>query len=162
MKIQPQPEVLHQTFNPTRTGLVLDTVEEGLIQLRDKVDANATYSCYFLRTSAGALPTIKTGDWVIYRVPEMDEEYGVVFGVVEKYLPMDDKVAKKLKQREISQMTTLEDKVLHIKADEGLVIECGKSSIILTKDGKVQIKGIELLSRARGMNKIKGAGVNIN
>jgi len=162
MKIQPQQDVLHQTFNQTRKGLVLDIMEEGLIQLQDKVDANAIYSCYFLRTSAGALPTIKTGDWVIYRVPELDEAYGVVLGVIEKYSVFDDKVAKQLKKREISQMTTLEDKVLRLKADEGLVIECGKSSIILTKEGKVQIKGKELLSRASGMNKIKGAGVNIN
>ncbi len=162
MKIQQQQDVLHQTFNQTRKGIVLDIMEEGLIQLQDKVDANVTYSCYFLRTSAGALPKIKAGDSVIYCVPELDEAYGVVLGIIEKYGVFDDKVAKQLKKREISQMTTLEDKVLRLKADEGLVIECGKASIILTKEGKIQIKGKELLSRASGMNKIKGAGVNIN
>ncbi len=161
MKIQ-QQEVLHQAFNQTRKGIVLEVMDEGLILIQDKLDVNAVYPCYFLRTSAGALPKIETTDFVIYRVPEIDEDYGVVLGVIEKYTAFDDKVAKKIKKREVSQMTTLEDKVLHIKADDGLVIECGKSSIILTKDGKVQIKGMELLSRARGMNKIKGAGVNIN
>ena len=161
MKIQ-QQEVLQQAFNQTRKGIVLEVMDEGLILIRDRADENAIYPCYFLRTSAGSLPQIQTDDLVIYRVPELDEEYGVVLGVVEKYLPLGEKVAKKIKKREVSEMTTLEDKVLHIKADDGLVIECGKSSIILTKDGKVQIKGMELLSRARGMNKIKGAGVNIN
>ena len=161
MKVQ-QQEILQQAFNQTRKGIVLEVIEEGLILVQDKNDENAIYSCYFLRTSAGTLPNIDTDDSVIYRVPELDEEYGVVLGVVEKYAAVDDKVAKKLKKREISQMTTLEDKVLHIKAEEGLVLECGKSTIILTKDGKVQIKGNDLLSRARGMNKIKGAGVNIN
>ncbi|MDH5256868.1 MAG: hypothetical protein OEX07_02640 [Gammaproteobacteria bacterium] len=161
MKIQ-QQEVLQQAFNQTRKGIVMDVIEEGLILVQDKADVNAVYPCYFLRTAAGALPKIKSNDTVIYRVPELDEEYGVVLGIIEKYMTFDDKVANKLKKREISQMTTLEDKVLHIKADDGLVIECGKSSIILTKDGKIQIKGNDLLSRARGMNKIKGAGVNIN
>jgi len=161
MKTHPQ-EILHQAFNQTRQGIVLDVMEEGGIRIQDKADPNAVYPCYFLRTSAGALPKINSEDRVIYRVPEFDEEYGVVLGIIEKYALFDDKVAKKLKKRDISQTTILEDKVLHIKAEEGLVIECGKSSIILTKDGKVQIKGVDLLSRAKGMNKIKGAGINLN
>ena len=161
MKIS-QEKVLQQAFNQTRKGVVLEVMDEGLILIRDSSDANAIYPCYFLRTSAGALPSIQADDLVIYRIPELEEEYGVVLGVVEKYARFDDKIAKKLKQREVSRMTTLEDRVLHIKAHDGLVIECGKSTIILTKDGKVQVKGNDILSRARGMNKIKGAGVNIN
>ena len=161
MKVQ-QQDVIQQAFNQTRKGTVLEIMKEGLILIQDKADVNAIYPCYFLRTSAGSLPPMNTDDHVIYRVPEFDEAYGVVIGVIEKYMPLNEKVAKKVKQRDVKQMTTLEDKVLHIKADDGLVIECGKSSIILTKDGKVQIKGMDLLSRARGMNKIKGAGVNIN
>jgi len=157
-----QQEILQQTFNQTRKGIVQQLTSEGMILVQDKNDTNATYPCHFLRTSAAILPKISSGDSVIYRVPELDEVNGVVLGIIESYTGIDDNVAKKLKKNDISQMTTLEDKVLHIKADEGLVIECGKSSIILNKDGKVQIKGIELLSRARGMNKIKGAGVNIN
>jgi len=161
MKMQ-QDKVLQQAFNQTRKGVVLEVIEEGLILVQDNTDSNAVYPCYFLRTAAGALPKLQPQDPVIYRVPEMDEEYGVVLGVIEKYATFDDKVAKKLKKNDISQMTTLEDKVLHIKAHDGLVIECGKSTIILTKDGKIQVKGNDILSRARGMNKIKGAGVNIN
>ena len=161
MKIQ-QQDVIQQTFNQTRKATVLEVMDEGLILVKDSIDANAVYPCYFLRTSSGTLPKINIDDLVIYRVPEMNESYGVVLGIVEKYVTHDEKVAKKIRKREISEMTTLEDKVLHIKADDGLVIECGKSSIILTKDGKVQIKGNDLLSRAKGLNKIKGAGVNIN
>jgi len=161
MKMQ-QDKVLQQAFNQTRKGVVLEVIEEGLILVQDNTDSNAVYPCYFLRTAAGALPKLQPQDPVIYRVPEMDEEYGVVLGVIEKYATFDDKIAKKLKKNDISQMTTLEDKVLHIKAHDGLVIECGKSTIILTKDGKIQVKGNDILSRARGMNKIKGAGVNIN
>lgn len=159
-----QPEkVLQQTFNQTRKGKVLEVVqEEGFLLIQDAADSNAQYPCYFLRTAAGSLPAINKDDAVIYRVPELDEEYGVVLGIIEKYAKHDAKVANKLKKHEISQMTTLEDKVLHIKAHDGMVIECGKSTIILTKDGKVQVKGNDILSRARGMNKIKGAGVNIN
>lgn len=161
MNVQPQ-DVLQQAFGQTRKGIVLEVMAEGLLLVQDSINSNTIYPCYFLRTSMGALPKIINDDLVIYRLPEMNEDYGVVLGVIEKYKSLDEKVAKKIKKRDITQMTTLEDKVLHIKADDGLVIECGQSSIILTKDGKVQIKGNNLLSRARGINKIKGAGVNIN
>lgn len=158
---QVQEKILQQTFNQTRKGIVVDVLD-GLIQVRDNQNENANYFCHFLRTSAGSLPVIEVGDPVIYRVPELDEEFGVVLGIIETYQPMDEKLSRKLRKKEISQKTVLEDKVLHIKAHDGMVIECGKATIILTKDGKVQVKGQELLSRALGMNRIKGAGVNIN
>lgn len=162
MSMQPE-KILQQAFNQTRKGIVLEIIEgEGLILIQDCQDTNAIYPCYFLRTAAGSLPVIEPEDLIIYRVPELNEEFGVVLGIIEKYAALNGKVAKQIKKREISQMTTLEDKVLHIKAHDGLVIECGKSTIILTKDGKVQVKGNDILSRATGMNKIKGAGVNIN
>lgn len=159
-----QPEhALQQGFNLARKGKVIEVVEDdGFILVQDYQDSQVVYPCYFLRTTSGSLPEISIDDLVIYRVPEVNEEHGVVLGLIEKYATYSSKVAKKLKKREIKEMTTLEDKVLHIKAHDGLVIECGKSTIILTKEGKVQVKGNDILSRARGMNKIKGAGVNIN
>jgi hypothetical protein len=39
---------------------------------------------------------------------------------------------------------------------------CGKSSIKLSKDGKVVIKGAQILTRATHQNKIRGATVQIN
>jgi len=47
-------------------------------------------------------------------------------------------------------------------AKEEIVLRCGKASIILRSGGKVVIKGTNLLSRSRGMNKIKGGAVHIN
>ena len=47
-------------------------------------------------------------------------------------------------------------------AKEEIVLRCGKSSITLTKAGKVLIKGAYLLQRSSGVNRIKGASVQIN
>jgi hypothetical protein len=47
-------------------------------------------------------------------------------------------------------------------AKEEIVLRCGKSSLTLRKDGKVVVKGAEIVSRATGANKIKGAAVKIN
>ena len=43
-----------------------------------------------------------------------------------------------------------------------ILLHCGKASILLRSDGKIVIKGTELLSRSSGLNKIKGAAVHIN
>jgi hypothetical protein len=49
-----------------------------------------------------------------------------------------------------------------LRADREIVLQCGESSITLTRAGKVLIKGNYVLSQSRGCNKIKGASVDIN
>jgi hypothetical protein len=58
---------------------------------------------------------------------------------------------------------------LHLKASrivfeakEELTVQCGESSIETRRDGKVSIKGRDVLSRATRSNKIRGATVMIN
>jgi hypothetical protein len=47
-------------------------------------------------------------------------------------------------------------------AGEELVLRCGGASITLTASGRIVIKGTDLVSRASGVNKIKGGQVNVN
>jgi len=49
-----------------------------------------------------------------------------------------------------------------VSAQEQLVLRCGKASITLTREGKVLIDGAHVLSRASGMNRIKGGSVQVN
>ncbi|MFL5349754.1 MAG: DUF6484 domain-containing protein [Hyalangium sp.] len=49
-----------------------------------------------------------------------------------------------------------------LTAREELTLRCGEASITLRRDGKVIIKGEEIVSRARRTNKVKGATVRIN
>ena len=49
-----------------------------------------------------------------------------------------------------------------IKAEDEIELRCGQSSIVLTKAGKVIIRGAYLLSRSSGVNRIKGGSVQIN
>lgn len=49
-----------------------------------------------------------------------------------------------------------------IQAQRQIELRCGDASIVLTRAGKVLIKGNFVLTRSRGANKIKGAYVDIN
>lgn len=53
-------------------------------------------------------------------------------------------------------------KRLNISAQDEILLRCGKSSILLRRDGKIVIKGENLVSRSASANKIKGASVSIN
>jgi hypothetical protein len=51
---------------------------------------------------------------------------------------------------------------LVLTAEREIVLRCGEASIILTRAGKVLIRGTYLLSRSSGINRIKGGSVQIN
>ena len=53
-------------------------------------------------------------------------------------------------------------RTLRVAAGEELRIECGKSSIWLRADGRIEIRGEHLVSRSRGPNKVKGGSVHLN
>lgn len=55
-----------------------------------------------------------------------------------------------------------DNKVITITAENEIILKCGKSSITLTKAGKILIRGKYILSRSSGVNSIKGGSVQIN
>ncbi|MCK5565690.1 MAG: hypothetical protein KAJ07_10630 [Planctomycetes bacterium] len=57
---------------------------------------------------------------------------------------------------------TIDGRRVTFDAKEQIELRCGKSSIILTRAGKVLIRGAYLLSRSTGANRIKGGSVQLN
>ncbi len=57
---------------------------------------------------------------------------------------------------------SIDGKNITFDAKEQIVLKCGKASIILTRVGKVIIRGSYILNRSSGVNKIKGGTVQIN
>jgi len=81
----------------------------------------------------------------------------IVDTVHDRLLPLDAG-APKSKQEEIE----VEAKRIAFKAEEEIVLGCGKSAVILSADGEVVIRGTDLLSRSSGPNRIKGSRVQVN
>lgn len=51
---------------------------------------------------------------------------------------------------------------LVFEAKKELILRCGQGAITLYSNGKIVVKGTHLISRSSGVNKIKGATVNLN
>lgn len=51
---------------------------------------------------------------------------------------------------------------LVISSDQELELRCGEASIILTREGKVLIRGTYLSSQSSGVNRVKGGSVHLN
>ena len=65
-------------------------------------------------------------------------------------------------ETEMPKDVLIDGKRVTFDAKEEIVLRCGKSSITLTKAGKVLIRGAYLLNRSSGVNRIKGGSVQIN
>ncbi|MBN1961011.1 MAG: hypothetical protein JW841_08690 [Deltaproteobacteria bacterium] len=60
------------------------------------------------------------------------------------------------------EQAVVDGKTITLKGSEEIRLTCGKSSVILNKNGRLIIKGVEVISRASKTNKIKGGSVRIN
>ena len=81
--------------------------------------------------------------------------------------PIITGIIKQIKPENVSKQTlsihsTENNETLRFEADREIVFKCGKSSITLTRAGKVLIRGAYLLSRSSGANRIKGGSVHLN
>jgi hypothetical protein len=56
----------------------------------------------------------------------------------------------------------LDGERLVLKAEREIELRCGEASILLTRAGKVLIRGAHIVSRSRGANKVKGAFIELN
>jgi hypothetical protein len=51
---------------------------------------------------------------------------------------------------------------LVLEARQEMTLRCGAASITMTADGRVTIRGTQLLSRSEGANRVQGATVQLN
>jgi len=56
----------------------------------------------------------------------------------------------------------VDEEYIEINAKHKLVLRCGEASITLQRDGRVIVRGADILTRSSGLNRIKGGAVQIN
>ena len=124
---------------PVRAQL-LEIREDGLLNLRD---ANGTaFLCECLDTAIAQVP-LAVGDRVVALLPQPGQP-GVVLGRIGPYRRPEP------------------TRTLQLETTDSLSLKCGASSIELRADGKLLIRGEDVLIRARGTQRIKAGTVSIN
>lgn len=83
-------------------------------------------------------------------------EEPVIIGMFENVL--EDLVCMKNDPHE----TLIDGDRVVIQADREIVLACGEGSITIKEDGKIIVKGKNILSRASQTNKVKGGSVELN
>ena len=148
-----KPEYLKFTpeaLSLTERGVVAEILETGEIAVEVKAGAHRRILCDFLETSDQPRVTLQPGDPVLLLLPSTTEEKGCVLGRIGRYRKPEKESVKKQPEN------------LVIEAKKQIDLKCGKSSIVMRRDGKLVVKAVDVVSRAKRNNKIKGGSVNIN
>lgn len=111
---------------------------------------------------AGEHPDALVGTPVLLVFEEGDAHRPIIVGLLRDALrpePVRPELSLDLdKNRDV----VIDGERLVLDAKQEVLLRCGKSTILLRRDGKVLIRGTHLVSRASGPNRIKGGSVSLN
>jgi hypothetical protein len=148
-------------------GAVLGFSDDGtvLVQLND---SGTMVSCNTLCTNKDNPLKVDIDDKVLVTQGSSENGTCYILGIIG--IPTSTKKAATVETKDVKEFivpqkpltATVDGKRVKISADEEIVLTCGEGSIHIMKDGKITLRGTDLISRASRTNKIRGAAVRIN
>lgn len=126
-----------------RSGIVLDTAADGSVRVALGTEPGPAIPCTVSPDRRGA-PSWRPGDEVLIWLRPTGQ--GVVLATLSGSAPAESDVPESL--------------VLEARHD--LTLRVGDGSITIREDGKILIKGRDLVSHAQRANRIRGGSVSIN
>jgi hypothetical protein len=140
-------------------GVIAGLTENGdpLVDFAD----NSTGGPLAARSTA-RVATSDVGHRVALLFEGADLRRPIVLGLIRHTAATGEPVAQPVGPSAVQVEATADGERVVIAADTEIELRCGKSSITLTRAGKVLIRGAYLLSRSSGVNRIKGGSVQIN
>jgi uncharacterized protein DUF6484 len=145
MEWTPLTDLIHTTGVRIATLVLADPTQGVAIRFADHHPADALPSRSTLTFTARDV-----GRSVVVVCEDDDAARPIIIGVLQ------DRPAQP------SRDVSVNGQRVCVEADAELVLKSGKASITLEGDGRIVIKGMEIVSRARGTHKVKGATVMIN
>jgi hypothetical protein len=128
------------------TGVVVESGRAVVVAPDD--DPPARIRCRVLETSENGVLAPRRGDLVLVWRATPVSDTGVVLGRIGPSVhPAPPKETPD---------------TLVLEAKKGLVLRVGEGSIEIRADGKILIKGKDLVSHAKRMNRIRGGSVSLN
>lgn len=127
-------------------GRITEMRSVGEVQVR--TGDGRLHECRVLSPAVGC---ITVGDEVLIWHQDDEGTSGVVLGRISEP-----------GARAASATSAPTPETLVLEARENLTLRCGDGSITIRKDGKILIKGKDLVSHAKRANRIRGGSVAIN
>jgi len=112
--------------------------------LRVRTPDGAEWACEWLDTGSAPNPPLGAGDILLVMPPGDDGSAALVLGRIGLYRP------------------GALPPTLVLGATDSVSLRCGESSVDLRADGKVMIRGDDVLVRAKGTQRIRAGTVAIN
>jgi hypothetical protein len=146
-------------------GVVREVLDDGSLLVADAIGDLPECVCERLVTSVQA-PVIAPRDLVLcWRVPGRESPTIVLGRIGETHgrtpLSASASAAEKPAACPDERSDDIPDELV-LEAKQQLTLRVGDGSITLRADGKIQIKGRDLVSHAQRLNRIKGGAVSIN
>ena len=156
--------VTHETENrKPLSGAVIGTLQNVDACGEPLVDfaANGTGAGVPART----IVSIRSGDIgrsVVLLFENGDSRKPIVIGLIQEASGRQPAEGLLNADQRPSHDVEVDGERLILTAQKEIVLRCGKATIILTRAGKILIRGAYLLNRSSGVNRIKGGSVQIN
>jgi hypothetical protein len=88
-----------------------------------------------------------------------DRRAPILVGFLED-LPGHDRQPQRAGKLEVE--ARVDGRRVVLRGEEEVVLRCGEASITLCRDGRLIVRGTEVISHARGRNRISGGVIHIN
>ncbi|RON14269.1 hypothetical protein BK662_24380 [Pseudomonas frederiksbergensis] len=139
-------------FHSAVTGRLLGMIDDGQIPLVSWSEQESS-----IAQPARSLVDLRNdhvGREVLLMFEQADQRRPIVMGVLR---------AKENRPQALVPLEVRYDggRVL-LDADTELVLRCGKSHLTLRQDGRVEVYGETIVTRAAGANKVQGGSVQLN
>ena len=134
-------------------GQVIDIQDDGSVVVTSNDLELAGCLCDTLTGTGGDTLQLAVDDEVLLWVPPSPDARGVILGRIG---PTQAAAVASSGSNEATPDT------LVLEAKHSLTLRVGEGSITIREDGKILIKGKDLVSHAQRTNRIKGGSVSIN
>ena len=156
-------EVAPREMNESVVGHIVEITPDGVALVDYAKNLEGPIRA---RSAISALPkgdiSKYRGTAVLLSFEHGDPKLPVVIGFVRDTLFPEETEWKTTLDLPRPEEAVVDGESVRLDAKEEIVLSCGKSKIIMRKDGKIVVRGVEITNRAQRTNKIKGGAVRIN
>ncbi|MGH2708465.1 MAG: hypothetical protein ACRDJK_09255 [Actinomycetota bacterium] len=136
-------------------GTVLWAGQDGALVALYVEGEPRSLKCDLLTCSEHGPVRLSEGDSVLVWHSGLDEDRGIIVG------RLGPSAAPPAAADTAAEITETPDEIV-LEAKHSLTLRVGEGSITICQDGKILIRGKDLVSHAERMNRIKGGAVSIN